>query len=381
MTDADRRPIVCFSSNDWTDIPSSKFHIMRYLGRTHPVLWIDTLGVRHPTVSARDARRAWGKLKRIFRGTRHAENNVYVWSPPALPFHGVAAVRRFNAWLIPRMIRRNMRRLGMEDAVVWTYIPNAVDAIERLPSSAVVYHCIDDYGEFTDVPKQAFEAMERRMLEIADLTVVSAKRLGQTRGPHARRLTYVPHGVNLDEFQRSLENDVALPDIDDLPRPIAGFVGRIADWIDVDLVARCARAMPDWSFVFVGPSIVDLSPYEPVPNLHFLGKRDHELVPNYIKRFDVALMPFARNEVAASVNPLKLYEYLAVGVPVVTVPMEEVEDYRGSITIAEPDGWEDAIRAAHAEDSDERRAARVESVSKRSWGAIAETILEELDRR
>jgi glycosyltransferase involved in cell wall biosynthesis len=374
-----RAPIVCFSSNDWTDIPSSKFHIMRHLGRTHAVLWIDTIGLRSPKVSSRDARRAWGKLKRIFRGTRHVETNVYVWSPPALPFHGVAAARRFNAWLIPLMIRRVMRRLGMSDAVIWTYMPNAIDVVERLPKRAVIYHCIDDYGEFTDVPKAAFEAMEQRMLRRADLTVVSARKLEELRAPYARRTAYVPHGVNLEEFQRALEHDAALPDIDGLPRPIAGFVGRIADWIDLDLVARCARAMPDWSFVFVGPSIVDLSPYEQVPNMHFLGQKDHAQVPNYIRRFDVALMPFAANEVAASVNPLKMYEYLAVGVPVVTVPMQEVEDYRQWITIAEAGAWETAIQAAHDEDSDERRAERVASVSQRSWGAIAETILRELE--
>ena len=380
MTDGDRRPIVCFSSNDWTDIPSSKFHIMRHLGRTHPVLWIDTIGLRSPKVSSHDARRAWGKLKRIFRGTRHVETNVHVWSPPALPFHGVAAARRFNAWLIPALIRRIMRRLDMRDAVMWSYMPNAVDAIERLPASAVVYHCIDDYGEFTDVPREAFDQLERRMLRAADLTVVSAKRLYELRRDDARRIAYVPHGVNLEEFQESLARDEALPDIDAIERPIAGFVGRIADWIDVDLVARCARELPDWSFVFVGPSNIDLAPWESVPNMHFLGKKDHGRVPQYIKRFDVALMPFAANEVSASVNPLKMYEYLAVGVPVLTVPMDEVEDYRSYVTIAEAGAWPDAIRTAHAEDSDEARAARIESVSQRSWGAIAETILDELDR-
>ena len=373
------RSIVCFSSNDWTDIPSSKFHIMRYLGQHNRVLFVETLGLRSPRASAHDARRVVGKVKRTVRGLRNVENDIYIWSPVAVPYHGVPAVQRLNGRLVSTMVGRLMRQLDMSNPVIWSFLPNAIDVIERLPPGRVVYHCIDDYGEFTDVPRAAFELLEKRMLRAADLTVVSAQRLYDLRKDDARAISYVPHGVNLEEFRASLVQPTSLPDMDAIDGPIAGFVGRIADWIDLDLVARCAREMPDWSFVMVGPSNVDLSAYESVPNLHFTGRCEHELVPHYIQRFDVALMPFARNSVVDSVNPLKMYEYLAVGTPVVTVPMDEIGDFAQVVDIAEPEHFPQAIAAAHASDRPADRERRVQSVSDRSWGAIADRILDDLD--
>ncbi len=373
------RSIVCFSSNDWTDIPSSKFHIMRHLGTHNRVLYIETLGLRSPRPSSRDVKRALGKVKRTFRGLRHVENEVYVWSPIAIPYHGVRAIQKLNGRMVPMIVERLMKRLDMNDPIVWSYLPNAIDAIEQLPADRVLYHCIDDYGEFTDVPRAAFDRLERRMLRAADLTVVSAQRLYDLRKKDARAISYVPHGVNLEEFQASLARETPLPDIDSIEGPIAGFVGRIADWIDLELVARCAREMPNWSFVMVGPSNVDLTAYERIPNLHFLGRCDHELVPNYIQRFDVALMPFASSRVVDSVNPLKMYEYLAVGTPVVTVPMSEIGEFEPVVEVVGHGEFPAAIARAQATDSEEARARRVRSVSDRSWGAIADRILDELD--
>lgn len=373
------RDIICFSSNDWSDIPSSKLHIMRYLGRNNRVLYIETLGIRSPHLSKRDFGRAIQKLKLFKRGMVSAENNVQVWSPLAIPFHGLPGSAWLNARLVTAGLRRNVSRLGMRNPILWSYLPNAIPIISRLGWSPVVYHCIDDYGEFTDAPKEAFERMERAMLARADLTVVSSKKLFEKRKPHARRIRYIPHGVNLREFQEALKLHVPLPDIDSIPGPIAGFIGRIADWIDLDLVARCARQMSDWSFVLVGPSNVDLESYRAIPNIHFLGRRDHKLIPHYIQRFNVSLMPFGESSLVDSVNPLKMYEYLAVGRPVVTVRMPEVEAFARVVTIAPRSEFAEAIRRASEQDSPEARQARVDAMATRSWDRIAEEILEDLE--
>lgn len=177
-----------------------------------------------------------------------------------------------------------------------------------------------------------------------------------------------------------MRNKIELPDIDSVKGPIAGFVGRIADWIDLELVYRCASELRSWSFVFVGPSNIDLSPYRSIPNMIFLGQKDHRLVPQYIERFNVCLMPFVQNKLVASVNPLKMYEYLAVGKPVVSVPMPEIEEFSGVIAIAEPIDFCRAIREAYETDLPVKHELRTAAVSGRSWEAVADEIMRALDR-
>jgi len=369
------KSIICFSSNDWTDIPSSKFHIMKHVGRSNLVLYVETIGLRHPQFLSRDVRRALTKLRKTCRWVKNVENGIFTWSPPAIPYHGLAIVEWLNALILSIMIRRIARRLAMKDPIIWSYMPNAIEIIERIPSSKVIYHCIDDYAEFTDVPKAAFEKMERKMLERADITIVSAKKLYENKRPYARNIIYIPHGVNLTEFQGYLKETLNIKDIDGIKSPIAGFIGRIADWVDLPLIMRCARELPNWNFVLVGPSNVDLKPYLGIPNVHFLGKKDYKDIPHYIQRFDVCLMPFVCNALVASVNPLKMYEYLALGKPVVTVPMDEVEDFAHLLTIAGPSNFSKGIEKAYEEDTEVKRVMRIESVSGRSWGDVAEKIL------
>ena len=294
------KSIVCFSANDWSDIPSSKFHIMRHLGKSHKVLYVETMGIRHPRLSSRDVNRAVSKIKKTFSGLRNVENNIYVWSPLAIPYHGFAFVNWFNSYFVATMVKRFVDKLGMVDPIIWTYLPNTIDIIGKLPFSKVVYHCIDDYAEFTDAPKVAFERMERKMLQLADFTVVSAKKLYESKRPYAKNIIYIPHGVNLTEFREYLNEKVNLSDLDRIKKPIAGFIGRVADWIDLPLIMRCARELPNWNFVLVGPSIVDLNPYLGIPNVHFLGKKDYREIPHYIQKFDVCLMPFVSNALVAS---------------------------------------------------------------------------------
>jgi len=369
------RPIVCFSVNDWDDIPSSKFHIMKHLGKSRTVLYIDTIGLRNPTLSSRDAKRAVSKLKKSLRGLRHVETNIYVWSPIAIPYHNITLATWFNSWCIATQVKRYVSKLKMTDPVVWSYLPNAIGIIEKLGFSPVIYHCIDDYADFTGVPKMAFEQMERRMLQTADLTVVSAKKLLERRRPYARKIAYIPHGVNLKDFCESLKDKRHLEDLENVRRPIAGLVGRIADWVDLSLIVRCAKELRHWSFVLVGPSNVDLRPYSSIPNLYFLGKKDYKDIPHYIQSFDVCLMPYRNIPRIATANPLKMYEYLALGKPIVTVSVDEIGEFVSLLTIAKPSEFSRAIETAYGEDTESKRTMRIKSVSGRSWADVAEEIV------
>lgn len=372
-------PVVAFSSNDWSDIPSSTSHLMRQLARSRTVLYIDTIGIRTPRLTGRDARRALDKLRRALSGARRVDRNLYVWSPIVIPLHGSGTARRLNAGLLGFLTRRVMQRLGMRSPIVYVALPSALDAVTQLPRTALVYHCVDDYREFTGAPRAAYRSMEDRLVRLADLTVVSSPRLLELRKEGARSIVYIPHGVDLEWFEGFLESDVVLPDLDGLANPIAGFVGRIGDWIDLDLVCRCAQEMPGWSFVIVGPTNVDLERYAGFSNLVFLGPKPHEDIPHYIKRFSVGLLPFVDNDVSASVNPLKLYEYLAVGKPVVSTTSLDMSEFADVVEVARPDDFPAAIRAAHEADTPERGEARRRFVSNYSWESIADRLVGALE--
>jgi glycosyltransferase involved in cell wall biosynthesis len=259
-------------------------------------------------------------------------------------------------------------------------MPNSIDVVEALSPRTVIYHCIDDYAEFTGAPREAFARMERRLLARADLTVVSSRRLLELKQGGARRISYVPHGVDAEFFATSGLGDVLPGDMPGIGKPVAGFVGRIGDWIDLELVISAAKSLPDWSFVLIGPATVDLSPLEGLANVHILGRKDYEQIPNYIRRFDVALMPFRSSKLVDSVNPLKLYEYLATGTPVVSVPMVEINDLGPElVTFARPGEFAEAIERARSLDRPEWRSARLTYARKRSWASIADTILARCD--
>jgi len=375
-----KRPILCFSSNDWSDIASSKYHIMRYLGRDRPVLYIETMGIRNPHPSRRDLRRILEKIRLRRAGLRNVEAQVFVWSPLVIPYHGVPGVPWINRHYMARAIRKLADSLDIVDPIVWTYLPNSIDIIDELAPRTVIYHCIDDYAEFTGAPKEAFGRMERRLLRRADLTVVSSRRLLELKADEARRIRYVPHGVDAQFFADRCQTDSTPADLKTMTKPVAGFVGRIGDWIDLELLASVATSLPEWSFVLVGPANVDTSLLDILHNVHLLGRREYDQIPSYIREFDVALMPFRANKLVDSVNPLKMYEYFAVGTPVVSVPLVEIAGLGPElVTIAKRDDFAEAIERAVQLDCPEWREARLAFAKQRSWASVAETILAECE--
>lgn len=366
------RDIVCFS-HDWTGDPLSKTHIMRILARDNRILWVNSIGYRKPTMSRRDLTRAWRKLLAAAKPMREVEPNIHVLSPLAIPAYGTPLVQRLNSWLLAGQVRWAMRRLGFRRPINWTFNPPAAVVAGRLGEEHLVYHCVDDYTAFTGVTRTTMEAFERSLLARADLTVVTAQELLDTRGAHARKAVLVRHGVDVPLFRSALDPTLAEPpDIATLPRPRIGFFGLIADWVDLDLVAAIADHFTDGSVVLLGSITTDLSPLAGRPNIHLLGRKPYDTLPAYCKAFDVALNPFRINPLTRSANPLKVREYLAAGVPVVSTPIPEVARLGGCRIADGPAATVAAIEQALADK--EPRATISRRMDSESWEARVEEI-------
>jgi glycosyltransferase involved in cell wall biosynthesis len=362
--------IICISQ-DWQGDPTSKKHIMRILSARNRVLWVNSIGMRRPTAAASDLRRLAAKLRRIVSGVREVEPNIYVMDPPVLPLPGVPAAERVNRVVLAARLRSLCRRLTLRRPILWTFLPNVNWLLGRLHERMVIYHCVDEYSEFSGVPKDVIVRMERELVQRADIVFTSAEKLCAERREINPRTHFIPHGVDVAHFSRALDPATAVaPEIAALPKPVIGFFGLLADWVDLDMIGALARARPQWSFALVGKSQTNLDAVQGLPNVHLIGQRPYAVLPGFCRGFDVGLIPFRMNELTLRVNPLKLREYLAAGLPVVSTPLPEVVRYQGVVRIATTQaGFLQEIEAALTERTSERDRGRVAMMQREGWEA------------
>ena len=369
--------IICFA-HDFQGDPTSKTHIMRILSEKNRILWVNSIGMRRPTVSSRDARRMVAKLAQLTRGLVRVNANLHVASPLVVPLPGVPGIDRLNASLLTASIRYYARRAGLTRPILWTFMPNTIGLVGKLGESRVIYHCVDEYSAFAGVPREALRRMEEALVRRADLVLASSETLAEERRRWNPRTHFVSHGVDVTHFARALDAGVTPPaDAGALAPPVIGFFGLIAEWIDLELIAEIARRRPAWTVVMIGKANVDTSALRALPNVRLLGQKPYAALPAYCRAFDVGIIPFRIDALTVRANPLKLREYLAAGLPVVSSDLPEVRKYAGLVHLATgADGFLAAIEAALAERSADRARARTAAMADESWEARVEQISE-----
>src|SRR3989454_1342095 len=327
--------IICISQ-DWQGDPTSKKHIMRILAKKNQVLWVNSIGMRRPTASGTDLQRMITKLRRSLAGCQEVEPNLFVMEPLVIPLHGVALADWLNAKILATLLRRLCRRHGFERPLLWTFLPHVSRLVGRLQERLVIYHCVDEYSAFSGVPRDALIRMEQDLIRRAHVVFTSAEKLygeRQSLNPHTY---YIPHGVDLPHFAGALDPSTEVPaDMRGLPHPVIGFFGLLADWVDLDLVRMVAAARPDWSVVLIGKATTDLRSLRGLANVHLLGQKPYSTLPSYCRGVDVGIIPFRKNDLTVRANPLKLREYLAAGLPLVSTPLPEGERYNRLLHFAD----------------------------------------------
>ena len=321
------RDILCFS-HDWTGDPLSKTHIMRVLSKDNRILWINAIANRMPTTSSKDVSRIYKKLRAFAEPVREVEPNIFVLNPLAFPSYGNKSILKINQSFLARQVKKAMRRMGFANVVNMVFNPAAGMIAGRLGESELIYYCVDEYTAFTGASR-GLKGIEDDLFRRADFVVVSAERLFDSKKHFNPNTFVIRHGTDWRHFRTALDPNLQIPaDVVDLPRPIIGFHGLLADWVDYELIKKAAEHFKDGSVVLIGKIAVDAEQkvkiLNSIPNVHFLGRRPYAELPAYCKAFDVALNPFAINELTLAANPLKVREYLAAGLPVVSTDIPEV---------------------------------------------------------
>ncbi|MGH2841822.1 MAG: glycosyltransferase, partial [Solirubrobacteraceae bacterium] len=274
-------------------------------------------------------------------GTREVADGLRVCAPLMLPPFGSPAARAINRRVLIPAVVRGVRRLGMRDPIVWTYLPTdaARDLIARLrsPSSIVVYSCVSDFAECAS-DADALERSERALLAECDL-VFALPGLVERCARHSDRVLASAPAVNTELFDPSAQPPPPRA-LRGLRGPVVGYVGGLQRNLDLVLLERLPRERPDWTWVFVGPAYVPVDGLASLPNVRLLGPVAHGELPGAIAACDVCIAPLLINAYTASMVPTKIGEYLAMGKPVVSTPIPYAQELAlvsdGPVSVADP---------------------------------------------
>jgi glycosyltransferase involved in cell wall biosynthesis len=358
--------IISFAVDRWTDVPRCRHHVMSRLARNNRVLFTS------PPWHLRDAlnRKLDGKT-----GLNRITDNLYTYAPPRwLPYS--YRFPRFDhvcLRLRSRLLSRTARRLGMDRPILYIWHPSFSNVIGQLNERLIVYHCYDEYSAFSGSDRAQVEDAEGRILDAAHLVLTVSKGLYARKRARNPNTYHVPNGVDYPLFAAAQDPAMPVPgELAALPRPMIGCVTRIVpEYFDAALLRSVFTRRRDWSFVVVGPECSAspaLSELKALPNVHFLGRRELTELPAYLKAFDACLIPYVLTENKRLADPLKLYEYLAAGKPIVSKPLPGLTPFGDVVTFASEAGdWIDAIDQAVRTDSPESIGRRQAVAQKNTW--------------
>ncbi|WP_043929967.1 glycosyltransferase [Bacillus sp. EB01] len=327
--------LVSLTAGDWDGIKHRPHHFMKRAaqsGRT--VLYVEPPVSLLGPLKNKASIATW---KRWRQGLSKKEDNLYVLAPPPiLPFgYKYRWINKLNQRLLALSLKNNIKKIGGQPSL-YTFLPSAADLLALVPFRAVYYDCVDDHGAFKGLinPKLVAE-LETELLTKSNVCFATAKQLSDDRASLNPDIHLVPNGAEYEHFAKIQDVDLPVPeDILSIKNPIAGFIGGISEWIDLDLIYQTALQLPEVSFVMIGPVDTDISIFTNLDNVHFLGPKPYSSLPAYIHAFSVCLIPFKLTKLTKSVNPIKMYEYLSAGKPVISTPLPEVLNYDGIIQIA-----------------------------------------------
>jgi UDP-galactopyranose mutase len=320
--------LVCLSHLRWDFVYQRPQHLMSRFAADRRVFFFE-----EPVWDESGAERGAIRLDVSERpgGVRVAVPHL----PHGLPPEAVEAAQA-------ELLRGLLDEHGISRYILWYYTPMAIGFTAGLQPAAVVYDCMDELSLFRGAPP-ALVDREARLLAQADLVFTGGQSLYEAKREKHGSVHAFPSSIDAQHFGRARSAELAeMSEMSEpgdqaaLARPRLGYFGVIDERIDLDLLAGIADARPDWQIVMLGPVVkIDPDTLPQRPNLHYLGMKSYDELPAYLAGWDVALMPFARNESTRFISPTKTPEYLAGGRPVVSTSIRDVVRPYGDLGLVE----------------------------------------------
>jgi UDP-galactopyranose mutase len=298
--------VLCFSHLRWDFTFQRPNHLMSRFAKGSRVFYIEEPVPSHDDTVALDVTRRSNGLHIVV---------------PRLP-DGLATD---EAAVAMRMLIDNMlSEWNIAEYVLWYYTPMALPISSHLAPRAVVYDCMDELSLFKGAPPELIDR-EQQLIATADVMFTGGRSLFEAKRHLHPNIHAFPSSIDVDHFAAARCHDDEPGDQREIGRPRIGYVGVVDERIDMELLREVARERPDWHLVLVGPVVkIDPSEIPSSPNVHHLGPKQYAELPAYLARWDVAMMPFARNDATRFISPTKTPEYLAAGRPVVSTSIRDV---------------------------------------------------------
>ena len=372
-----------FFSNDRSRATNARVHVADRIAKKNRVFWVN-IYTRLPKLSE-----FWNAFCILSqRGAKPAVNQqgsgsaIVSFTPIQIPWFGLPA-RKFNGYFAGRFFQHLVKRYDIRHPILVASYPIVVDAFRIIrqlaPQATQVYYCADNHVAYPGgFNTRHWETMEQEFFATVDGAVFTSLDLLQNK----KRLEslpslYLPHGVDYELF--SCENSATTPieALEKIKKPIVGLVGTLDSRIDLSAIVYLAKRFPQCSFILIGQVNMPLTLLEEHGNVHLLGRVPYPELPLYLRYFDVGLIPYVLGDFTKAINPLKLMEYYAVGMPVISSRLQNIVDMPGPLYIADTHKeYGNHLETILHSDMPELRHQAQEVARKNSWAVRAESFVQ-----
>ena len=368
---SDAVDLVCFSHLRWDFVFQRPQHLLTRCAKNRRVFFIE-----EPVYCN-------GSMR---LDVREADAGVHVVTPQ-LP-EGLRSEIAINA-VMKEMIRLLFASHDIKEYVFWYYTPMALSFTDHFTPVASVYDCMDELSAFKGADSQ-LPALEKQLFEHVDLVFTGGQSLYEAKRNQHSCVHAFPSSIDASHFGKA-RNSVADPeDQANIPHPRLGFFGVIDERFDSELLDQVAAKRPDWHFVMIGPVVkIDPASLPNRPNIHYLGPKKYNELPDYLAGWDIALLLFARNESTRFISPTKTPEYLAAGKPVISTSIRDVVRPYGELKLVEitdePDEFIQAAERLMSRSSNSEWLAKVDAFLEdiswdKTWAQMSELINEVIEK-
>jgi glycosyltransferase involved in cell wall biosynthesis len=324
-----------FSPIDWNFIMQRPQHLAQELNCNHEVIYIYPMSLK---TFLRNVLRKGEKRDEILSARQNINEGLKFYQPLILPQAQIHFLNGINKAACRFRLNRKIIKEKLDDHIVWFNHPHQASYLPLFKDRFICYDCMDNWTDFNlGRERELIKEEENHILSRANVVFASSELLFERMKGKNKHTYLIPNGCDIKHFAQAVEDNLPIPqDIRSLKKPLIGYIGTVAEWHDLELIRFAASERREFNFVLVGPigTNAEIKPYRDIPNLHFLGSKPYETLPAYLKHMDVCILPFKPDEFAKSIDPVKAYEYLAAGKPVVATDMPELYKFDSWIKIA-----------------------------------------------
>lgn len=302
--------LICFSHLRWDFVFQRPQHLMLRFASLYRVFYMeepvyhdgpDTLSVVNPNL------------------------NIWIVIPQLNKSVGTADINQRQQLLLKQFFEL----ININPFIVWYYTPMALPIAPPLPADVIIYDCMDELSAFKFAPEGIKES-EQNLFDKADLVFTGGYSLYEAKRKQHSSVYAFPSAIDKNHFAKARKSLSDPADQEKIPNPRFGFFGVIDERFDIDLINEVSAQKPDWHFVFIGPVVkIELSSLPQRPNIHYLGIKTYDELPEYLSNWDVAIIPFAINDSTRFISPTKTPEFLAAGKPVISTAIKDIVNSYG----------------------------------------------------